>query len=229
MTIVYEIAFRADVGRTDAIRRWFEAGPAKMWRELPQLLTFDAYFPSAGHPQDPYVHDGPGPRALCMLTFADERTLRSAITAAAFVRGLADVPAGAATTADAMARKFYSTAGDTGVQDLGAPFSYMVRYHRPAEDEHAFVENYIASHPMLLMKLPNVRTVLCDFPIAWQDPNGLPSADYMLGNEVAFDSVDHFNAAMASEVRHELRRHYRELPPFSGRNTHYPMHRTRII
>jgi hypothetical protein len=34
MTIVYEIAIRADVGRTDAIRRWFETGPAKMWREI---------------------------------------------------------------------------------------------------------------------------------------------------------------------------------------------------
>ena len=73
MTIVYEIAIRADVGRTDAIRRWFETGPAKMWREIPQLGAFDAYFRSSGHPQDPYVDDGPGPRVLCMLTFADER------------------------------------------------------------------------------------------------------------------------------------------------------------
>lgn len=229
MTIVYEIAIRADVGRTDAVRHWFERGPARMWRELPQLRTCDAYFPSAGHPEDPYVHDGPGPRALCMLAFADERALRSALTTATFVRSLADLPAGAAITADAMARTFYSARGAAGAHDLKAPFSYVVRYHRPAEDERAFVENYIASHPTLLLKLPHVRTVLCDFPIAWQDPNNLPSANYMLGNEVAFDSVDHFNEAMASEVRHELRRHYRELPPFSGRNTHYPMHRTRLI
>jgi hypothetical protein len=229
MTIVYEITVRAEVGRTDAIRRWFEGGPAKIWRELPQLRSFDAYFPSSGHPEDPYVHDGPGPRVLCMLTFADERALRSAISTAAFLRGLAESPPGAAVTADAMARKFYSTEGAAGVADLEAPFSYVVRYHRPAEDERAFVENYIAGHPSLLLRLPHVRTVLCDFPIAWQDPNALPSANYMLGNEVAFDSVDHFNLAMASEVRHELRRHYRELPPFSGRNTHYPMHRTRLV
>lgn len=229
MTIVYEIAIRADVGRADSIRRWFEAGPAEMWPKVPQLGAFDAYFPSSGHPQDPYVDDGPGPRLLCMLTFADETALRAAITTAAFVRGLAGVPAGAAVTADAMARKFYSAEGDAAVRDLRAPFSYVVRYHRPAEDERAFIENYIATHPTLLAMLPNIRAVLCDFPIAWQDPNGLPSANYMLGNEVAFDSVEHFNAAMASPVRHELRRHYRELPPFSGRNTHYPMHRTRLV
>jgi hypothetical protein len=229
VTIVYEIAIRADVGQTDVIRRWFESGPGKIWRELPQLRTFDAYVPSSGHPEDPYVHDGPGPRVLCMLTFADERALRAAITTAAFVRGLADVPAGAAITADAMVRKCYSTEGDAGIQSLQAPFSYVVRYHRPAEDERAFVENYVATHPTLLCMLPDIRAVLCYFPIAWQDPNALPSADYMLGNEVAFDSVDHFNVAMASEVRHELRRHYRELPPFSGRNTHYPMHRMRLF
>jgi hypothetical protein len=229
VTIVYEIAIRADVGQTDAIRRWFEAGPAKIWRELPNLRAFDAYFPSTGHPEDPYVHDGPGPRVLCMLTFADEPALRAAVTTAAFMRGLADIPAGAAITADAMARKFYLNESGVAVQDLRAPFSYVVRYHRPAEDERAFVENYVATHPMLLCMLPDIRAVLCYFPIAWQDPNALPSADYMLGNEVTFDSVDHFNAAMASEVRHELRRHYRELPPFSGRNTHYPMHRTRLV
>jgi hypothetical protein len=48
----------------------------------------------------------------------------------------------------------------------------------------------------------------------------------MLGNEVAFDSVDAFNAAMASPVRKELRAHFHSFPRFSGRNTHHPMLRT---
>ena len=153
----------------------------------PAALRLRRLFPSSGHPQDPYVDDGPGPRVLCMLTFADERALRAAIADTMFVRGLAGVPPDAAITADAMVRKCYPTDGDAGGHSLQAPFSYVVRYHRPAEDERAFVENYIATHPTLLAMLPNVRAVLCDFPIAWQDPNALPSAHYMLGNEVAFE------------------------------------------
>jgi len=33
---------------------------------------------------------------------------------------------------------------------------------------------------------------------------------------------------MASPVRHELRAHYRTLPRFAGRNTHFAFDRTRI-
>jgi hypothetical protein len=51
----------------------------------------------------------------------------------------------------------------------------------------------------------------------------------MIGNEVAFDSVEDFNAAMQSPVRQELRRHFHEFPPFTGRNTHFPMWRTRVV
>jgi hypothetical protein len=213
----------------DAVRRWFETGPVKTWCELPELRGFDVYSPSPGEARDPYVNDGAGPCLLCMLSFSDETALRAAIGGPAFRRALAGLPASASTTADAMVRKFYSIEGEVGEQALEAPFSYMVRYHRPAEDERAFVENYIATHPSLLVRLPRIRSVLCYFPIAWSDPVGFPSAQYMLGNEVAFESIDHFNAAMESPVRHELRAHYRKLPPFSGRNTHYPMLRTRLL
>ena len=210
------------------VRRWFERGPAVAWRELPHLVNFDAYFPSPGQPRDPYVDDGPGPGLLAMLSFRDEVSLRTAAGGAAFRRGLAGLPAGAAVTADALARRFYSAAGEIGEQALHAPFSYVVRYHRPAPDADAFVESYLGAHPPLLATLPQVRTVLCYVPIPGCTPNALPSADYIIGNEVAFDSMDHFNLAMTSPVRHELRRHYHALPAYSGRNTHYPMVRTRL-
>jgi hypothetical protein len=54
-------------------------------------------------------------------------------------------------------------------------------------------------------------------------------AGTMIGNEVAFDDIVAFNAAMQSEVRQELRRHFREFPPFTGRNTHFPMNRARLV
>src|SRR5262249_7791493 len=145
---------------------------------------------------DPYVDDGAGPCLLCMLSFADESALRTAINDSWFRLGLKDRPATASMTAEAMVRKFYSMDGEVDEQRLEAPFSYVVRYHRPAEDERAFVEHYIADHPALLARFPEIRSVLCYLPISWHDPNGLVSPDYMLGNEVVFDSIEHFNAAM---------------------------------
>jgi hypothetical protein len=69
---------------------------------------------------------------------------------------------------------------------------------------------------------------MCYFPQDFAAP-GVPPADYMIGNEVAFDSVEDFNTAMQSPVRQELRRHFREFPPFTGRNTHFPMNRARLV
>jgi uncharacterized protein (TIGR02118 family) len=112
---------------------------------------------------------------------------------------------------------------------LSAPFSYSVRYHRPAEDEARFVKFYLTSHLPLLARLPNVRNVICYLPVPGIGPAGLPSADYMLGNEVVFDTIEAFNAAMASEQRRELRTDFARFPRFTGPNTHYPMTRTRLV
>jgi len=233
MTIIYEIAIRAHAEHVDEIRRWFEARPSQAWRALSGLEEFHAYFPAEGRAEDPYVDDGIGPAALCKLGFVDAEALREAIGSAAFRYGLAKLLPEATVTAEPMRRKFYGRGGEVSGGTLHAPFSYVVRYHRPAEDERAFIENYIATHPSLLATLPNIRSVLCYFPIAreigWQDPNGLASPDYMIGNEVVFDSITHFNAAMVTPIRHELRRHFREFPAFSGRNTHHPMDRIRLV
>jgi uncharacterized protein (TIGR02118 family) len=228
LTIVYEIAVTAADKYAGTVRSWFDAGPRRTWPELPGLRSLDAYSPVSGG-KDPHVDDGLGPCLLCILAFVDEDALRAAIAGATFKRGLAGLPSAVIATADAMHRRCYGADGEIDGHELVAAFSYVVRYHRPAEDERAFVAHYVASHPALLAALPGIRSVLCYFPLAWSDPNGLPSAQYMLGNEVAFDSIADFNAAMQSPVRHELRAHYRNFPSFSGRNTHYPMLRERLF
>jgi hypothetical protein len=91
-----------------------------------------------------------------------------------------------------------------------------------------FVSHYVADHPPILGKLPAIRSVLCYLPVDTNATGVLPPADYMIGNEVAFDSPDAFNAAMASPVRHELRAHFKSFPPFTGKNTHYPMMRRQL-
>jgi uncharacterized protein (TIGR02118 family) len=147
---------------------------------------------------------------------------------AALAPGLQDLPQDVAVTGTPFERRLYPVGGEARPGPLTAPFSYVVRYHRPADDEPAFVSHYLAGHPPLLAKLPEIRSVLCYLPLEMPTTPALPIADIMIGNEVAFDSAEAFNAAMASPVRAELRAHFRAFPKFTGRTTHFPMTRRRL-
>jgi len=227
MTTVFELACFGPADAVSAARDW-HAGAAAGWRELPGLVSHDLYGGVAAGAKDPLVDDGPGPLLIVMLAFAQEEALSRAI-ADAFAAPLARLPAGLRASGEAMECRHYPVAGAAAPAALRAPFSYVVRYHRPAEDEAAFIANYVATHPPTLARLPGVRNIMCYFPLDRPNPPGLAKAGYMLGNEVIFDDVAAFNRAMASPVRQELRAHYRAFPPFSGANTHYPMLRTRVV
>jgi hypothetical protein len=226
MAIVFELACFEPVGAGPAARDWHDAA-ATAWRGLPGLVSHDLYL-KADDATDPLVDDGPGPLLIAMLTFADDDALVRAIVSAAFEQSLTRLPDGVRAAGEAMECRNYAVAGAAAPAELRASFSYVVRYHRPAEDESAFVANYVATHPPTLARLPAIRNVMCYFPLDRPNPPGLAKSNYMLGNEVVFDDVTAFNRAMASPVRHELRAHYHAFPPFSGANTHYPMLRKRI-
>jgi len=225
MSTVCEIAFSAQ-------RAAEMAGPItgsiRYWQDLPDLETLDLYTPAASSGADPYVDDGPAPACLALLAFPSLDALDRAAHHARFKTGLAGLGMDV-LTCTAMQRSEHAVAGTERPAPLTASFVYVVRYHRPAEDEALFVRHYLDTHPLLLARLPRNRNVLCYVPLAWRHPAGVPVADYMLGNEVLFDQSEDFNTAMASPLRHELRTHFRQLPPFSGRNTHYSMKRRRIF
>jgi len=99
----------------------------------------------------------------------------------------------------------------------------------PGQDEAAFVAHYVADHPRLEARFPRIRSIMCYFPLAAPVSRRVPCADYMLGNEVVFDCVEDFNAAMRSPVRHEMRAHFHSFPKFSGAVTHFAMLRERLV
>jgi hypothetical protein len=226
--VVFEFACfgRADAAR--AARDWHD-GAASAWRGLPGLVSHDLYVGVADGATDPLVDDGPGPLLIAILTFADVHALEAATASDSFATLLARIPDGLRVAGEAMECRHYPVAGARAPAELRAPFSYVVRYHRPAEDEAAFIANYVATHPPTLARLPSIRNIMCYFPLERENPPGLAKPGYMLGNEVTFDDVPAFNRAMASPVRQELRAHFRAFPPFSGANTHYPMLRTRLV
>ena len=227
-TYAFEVALRGDESQADSLSKWFSDGPMQALLRLPGLASLDQYLPIGGASRDPYNHDGAGPLMLLMLVFPTPSALddaRSAIAAA-----FEPLPATIAATGAGFERLLYPATEGGAPAPLKAPFSYVVRYHRPADDEALFVRNYLATHPHTQAKLPAIRSILCYVPVGNSAPTGrLADANYMVGNEVVFDDADAFGAAMASPAREELRSHYREFPRFTGANTHYPMQRTRLL
>jgi hypothetical protein len=224
---VYEIACTGDQGLEAAVQTWADRHAAPAWAALPGLSAADLYQPLRGGTHDPFNNDGPGPLLMAMLQFSTRENLRAGLSDPRFEQSLAGMPV--AATGTAFERRFFPVAGAPDPGPLLAPFSYVVRYHHPAENVTEFVSHYLADHPPILGKLPAIRSVLCYLPIDAGAPGILAPADYMIGNEVAFDSPDAFNAAMASPVRHELRAHFKSFPPFTGKNTHYTMMRRQLL
>lgn len=225
MSFVYEITLKGAPHAAKPAADWFAGGPRAAWAKLPDLVSLDTYVGAGEKAADPYNDDGHGPLLIVMTEFASRAALAAAVNT--IVETMGTLPVGVTATGAAMERLYYPVADGSHPAPLEAPLSYVVRYHRPAEDEEAFRANYIATHPVTQAELPLIRAIMCYLPLDDLNHPALPGADYMIGNEVVFDNIAHLNAAMLSPVREELRRHYREFPPFSGAVTHFPMQRAR--
>ena len=231
MTHVHFTIFDGAEADGDAFRDWLAGAPLDAIKSLPGLQSLDLYVP-AEPIGDPYLDDGAGPMATLMAGFgslaeAEAASATDAYRAAAVER--AGCPVAAEVSQEIMEMAFYPVRGEREPAPLTAPISYVVRYHRPAEDEAGFVSHYVKHHPPILGEFPDIRNVMCYLPVDWTDQCGLPAAGYMLGNEVVFDTVAAISTAIKSDVRHKLRDDFNTFPPFTGRNTHYPMRRTRVV
>src|SRR5947209_5515163 len=147
MTIVCEIAFAA--ARADPPGA---AGPLETighWAGLPDLIFLDLYTPAVASAADPYGDDGVAPASHALLAFPSRDALDRAAQDERFKSGLM-APGSGILSCTAMERSEQAVADADAPAPLTAPFSYVVRYHRPAEDEALFVQHYIATHPLLL-------------------------------------------------------------------------------
>ncbi len=225
MSFIYEITLKGTPDAQKAATDWFAASPRAAFAAVPGLVSLDTYVSAEQAVADPYNNDGRGPLLIVVLEFGSRAALAGAIPQ--IVASVGELPKGVTATGSAMERLYYPVAGETAPASLMAPLSYVVRYHRPADDEDAFRENYIATHPVTQADLPMIRSVMCYLPLDDLNHPALPGADYMVGNEVVFDSIADLNTSMKSPVREELRKHYREFPRFTGAVTHFPMDRVR--
>jgi len=229
VTVAWFLMGRDDPADAAAAQDWAISKLVPVVISLPGLQSADFFTPESA--SDPYLVDGTGPVFMLQTDFADAPSALSALATPALINCLTGndgKPAGLGFGHDLLETLAFPVREDSEPKPRKATLSYVVRYHRPAENEAEFIQHYIDHHPPILGEFPDIRNVFCYVPLTWDDPLGLPREDLMLGNEVVFDSLDALNASLASEVRHKLREDYNTFPPFTGRNTHHAMTRRRL-
>ena len=119
----------------------------------------------------------------------------------------------------------YPCSGTQNPQKRHSKISYVVRYSRPILDEKKFIEFYLTHHPPILAQMPAIKNILCYVPLDWEKPLELPNSDYIVGNEVVFDSLEHLKVALASNARKSAREDMKANPIRSGPVTHFVFER----
>lgn len=196
-------------------------------RGIPGLARALVHTPARAH--DPLLDDGAPPRLALQLYFESLRALEAAAGRAGPLQALARAEvlpamAGAGVEQQAMAVRAYEVPEPAGTSGPGDTWcTYLVAYPGPAEDLHAWLDDYLAHHVPLMARLPGIRELEVCTPIEYVCHLPWARATCMQRNKVAFDSPAALSAALASPLRHEMRAHFRALPRFAGGVTHFPV------
>ncbi|MDP6704727.1 MAG: hypothetical protein QF893_00165 [Alphaproteobacteria bacterium] len=232
MTVAYFLNITAPASLGDALAAWARECLPRALNGAGGARGAEVYLPTAEAAADPLTDDGRGPALLLEVDFDDLAGLEAWVASAEAGAFFETCPALARDDCHLDCEAFevqrFPVAGEAMPSARKAALSFVVRYYRPAADEAAFQAFYVAHHPPILGRFPGIRNVLCYLPLAWRNDSAIATSDCMLGNEVVFDSLADLDAALASEVRHELRRDYERFPPFSGAVTHHAMLRQRL-
>jgi hypothetical protein len=183
---------------------------------------------TAGRTSDPYLDDGAPPALALQLYFDEVAALEAALARDGHLQALAELP-GAGATQQAMIARAFAVPDGRFRTPAGAPHcTYLVAYEGPAEDLNAWHAHYIASHPPIMARFPDIRQVEICTRLDWVGFLGVPRLEWMQRNKVVFDDAAGLTAALNSPVRHEMRADFVNFPKFTGRVTHFPMATWRV-
>jgi uncharacterized protein (TIGR02118 family) len=187
--------------------------------QTPDVSDVLLHTPAQAH--DPYLHDGAPPVLAMQLIFPTIAGLEAALDG--HLRRL--IPwAGATASQQAMlVRRFPVPDPEFRHGPDGRACTYLVAYEGEAEDTPAWLAYYIAHHPPIMARFPGIRAIEIYTRLDWCGAVPWPREAAMQRNKVVFDSPEALTAALNSPVRHEMRADFHKFPPFTGRNTHYPM------
>lgn len=177
---------------------------------------------------DPYLNDGAPPILALQLYFDELAALEAASSAGPLLAKLSVAGALPSLTdtrcsQQAMAVRTFPVPDPRPTRDGDLRCTYLVAYEGTADDVNAWLGHYIGHHPPIMARFPGIREIEIYTRMDWCGVLPFPRVDFLQRNKVVFDSQDALTAALNSPVRHEMRADFKEFPPFSGRNTHYPM------
>jgi hypothetical protein len=194
-------------------------------RGVTQALLFT---PASSH--DPYLDDGAPPPLAMQVDFAGIEALEAALQGAVAGLGALSSLQGAEIGEQAMLTRRYDVPDPAFAHAPGAlPCTYLVTYEGEAADINAWLSYYIAHHPAIMARFPGIRGIEIHSRIDWCSATGWRRENAMQRNKVVFDSPDALTAALNSPVRHEMRADFAHFPPFTGRNTHFPMWTHKVV
>jgi hypothetical protein len=225
MTIAWFLTFNGPEEQRPDAPDWFRGNALGAISGHPGVVDINLFTAERG--SDPFHDDGAGPLLMVQVDFDDVGNLNSLLATSgiqnSFLFNTEQMPAGCDAVQGVYQTVDQIVEGQSAVLPRTAPLSYAVRYFRPAEDEKAFTDFYVAHHPQVEAKFPGIRNIYCYLPVPRDNPTAVPVEDIMIGNEVVFDSLDDFNAAMKSDVRLLMREDFAKFPAFSGPTTHFAM------
>jgi hypothetical protein len=109
----------------------------------------------------------------------------------------------------------------TAASSTGTRCGYWVAYIGHAEgDDRVWLHHYLRHHPPIMARLPRLRYMEVCTRMDVSSGLSLPLDDALQRNQVVFDDLADLKAALASDVRHELRADFHKFPPFKGEVPH---------
>jgi hypothetical protein len=204
------------------------ATAAAMIGSISNLTEGLVFTPLERQVDHPFTHDGLGPALALQLRFPD---LVACETAASRDGVLAALAAGAGlpslaaleVTHQVMVTRSFPVDIATHVPNSGTPCSYLVHYPGAAEDLNAWHLHYLEHHPAIMRTFPNVRQIEIYTRIDWVDRLPSRRVEYMQRNKLVFDNPEALSHALTSDVITRMRADFKQFPPFTGGNRHFPM------
>ena len=191
-------------------------------RNLPGLKRGLLYTPAMA--KDYYTDDGPSPSLAMQLYYDDLPTLEATLRTGGALAGLGEALPVAGIDHQVMVGRSFPVDDATWQPDGSEPrCAYLVHYPGAAEDFNAWLEHYLEHHPQIMRTFDRIREIEIYTCADWRDTLGWTRRTYMQRNRLVFDSAGALEAALNSDVRHDMKADFDVFPKFSGGNVHYPM------
>ena len=228
MTLAHFLVISGESNEENKVLSSFPEKHCEILGNINGIERIDLYKPASF--DDPLPGDDHGPLLTIQSFYRDRQSLETGLNSSEFRSLINKLEEDALRdmSHDVLEVKFFPVENDEHIREWKAPVSYVVRYHHPCDDLDTFVDFYLENHPQIERKFPGIQNIICYVPTEWTDSTNIRRCDYMLGNEVIFESTDALGMALTSPIMDEMAADFENFPSF-GRNTHFAMERIQLF